>query len=219
LEAYLIRGYRPEDRSRVREICLQTGFLGKPQDPWIQGSVLAEIFTRYYTDYEPGSAFVVEVDGHVEGYLLGCRDSYREKRIFRRKILPGLVLSMLRPAWWGRPVNRRWLRAMARSTLQGEMRFPEKEIFSSYPAHLHTNIVDPGLRGQGIGRALMQRYFDMLRGNRVPGVHLATTSHNRRAVRFYRAVGFEVLHENRLTCYDHVIDDPPLKMLYMGKRL
>ena len=59
----------------------------------------------------------------------------------------------------------------------------------------------------------------LLRENQVCGVHLATTSHNRRAMRFYRTVGFEVLHQNRLTCYDHVIDDPPLHMLYMGKRL
>ena len=35
------------------------------------------MFTSYYTDAEPQSALVAELDGEVAGYLLGCVDSRR----------------------------------------------------------------------------------------------------------------------------------------------
>ena len=57
---------------------------------------------------------------------------------------------------------------------------------------------------------MMLALFDYLRENNIKGLHLGTTSHNREAVPFYEHMGFSVLWKNRLTCYDHAIDDPPL---------
>ena len=55
-----------------------TGYMGDPIDwQWRDRESFADMFTGYYTDREPGSAFVVEVDGVVEGYLLGCLDSHQ----------------------------------------------------------------------------------------------------------------------------------------------
>jgi predicted N-acetyltransferase YhbS len=44
-------------------------------------------------------------------------------------------------------------------------------VMAACPAHLHMN-VDAGHRRGGVGRALMLRYFEDLRGRGVPGVHL-----------------------------------------------
>ncbi|MBW1809144.1 MAG: GNAT family N-acetyltransferase [Deltaproteobacteria bacterium] len=217
---YIVRGYRLEDRRRVRHICCETGLLGRPQEAWFEGRAeFADMFSSYYTDHEPECALVSVVNHRVEAYLLGCLDSKIQKRVFNRKILPGITMRMFNPKWWLRPVNRSFLRAMRLSRKRKELKIPEQEIFDKYPAHLHINIADPGLRGQGIGQAMMQAYFEILRTAAVPGVHLGTTSHNRTAVRFYKNMGFEVLVERRLTCYDHVIDDPPVYLLYFGKRL
>jgi ribosomal protein S18 acetylase RimI-like enzyme len=216
----VIRAFRPDDRSSVRNVCAQTGFLGNPQEPWFEGrEEFADLFSAYYTDFEPENALVVEVEGEVEGYLLGCLDSYRQKRVFATRIRPRLAMRLLRPAWWTRSTNRSFALAMARSALRGETRIPERRIFRDYPAHLHTNIADPGLRGQGIGRAMMIAFLDRLHRLGVPGVHLGTTSHNRQALRYYRGLGFDVLVKRRLTCYDHVIEDPPLYLMVLGQRL
>src|SRR5476649_1308532 len=70
----LIRSYTPADREVVRRLCCETGFLGQPIDPVFEDRELfANFLTGYYTDWEPESAFVLEVNGEVRGYLLGSR--------------------------------------------------------------------------------------------------------------------------------------------------
>ena len=66
-----IRKYEKADRSIVRHLCSETGFLGKAIDPVFEDrEVFANFLTGYYTDWEPESAFVLEIDGEVKGYLL-----------------------------------------------------------------------------------------------------------------------------------------------------
>jgi GNAT superfamily N-acetyltransferase len=159
------------------------------------------------------------VEGKVEGYLLGCLDTRRQLRLWTRRILPAVGIKMLFTGWWLAAKNRQFARAMLRSARQGELDWPVDEILGRYPAHLHINIADPLLRGQGVGGALMKAYFQYLQEHNVKGVHLGTTSHNRLAVPFYYRLGFQLLHEARCTLYDHAIPDPPLSILYLGKTL
>src|SRR6266436_5769031 len=71
---FLIRGYRKSDREAVRKLCCDTGFLGEPIDPVYEDRELfADFLTTYYTDHEPESCFLLEVDGEIRGYLLGSR--------------------------------------------------------------------------------------------------------------------------------------------------
>jgi len=216
----IIRKYRPEDREGVRLVCSETGFLGRPQEAFFIGrDVFADLWSKYWTDYEPESAFVAESGGKVAGYLLGCLDTRRQLEAWRKEILPRVGRRLIGRSWWKHRVNRRWAAAMIKCSLRREFDLPMQSIIREYPAHLHTNIADPALRGAGAGKAMMHAYFDYLCDNGVPGVHLGTTSHNRRAVRFYRRMGFEVVSRDRLTLYDHAIDDPPLFMLLMGRKL
>ena len=54
-----IRPYSPSDRQAVRDICCDTGFMGKPIDPiYIDRDAFADFFTGYYTDLEPENALV-----------------------------------------------------------------------------------------------------------------------------------------------------------------
>src|SRR5205085_2875476 len=71
---------RPSDRAAVRRLCCQTGFLGEPIDPVYEDHELfADFLTTYYTDKEPESSFVLEVDGEIRGYLLGSRKPLRNQ--------------------------------------------------------------------------------------------------------------------------------------------
>ena len=73
---FVIRPYEPADRARVRHICFVTGYMGDPVEwQWRDAESFSNIFTGYYTDAEPESALVAEIDGEVTGYLLGCVDS------------------------------------------------------------------------------------------------------------------------------------------------
>src|ERR1043166_9582937 len=77
---FLIRGYRRSDRAAVRKLCCATGFLGDPIDPVYEDRELfADFLTTYYTDHEPESCFLLEVDGEIRGYLLGSRKPLRNQ--------------------------------------------------------------------------------------------------------------------------------------------
>src|SRR5947209_16729901 len=68
------------DRARIRELCCETGFLGNPIDPVFEDRQLfADYLTAYYTDWEPESSFVLLVNGHIRGYLLGSRQPFRQQ--------------------------------------------------------------------------------------------------------------------------------------------
>jgi hypothetical protein len=71
---FIIRSYRASDREAVQRLCCETGFLGEPIDPVYEDRRLfADFLTTYYTDHEPESSFVLEMDGDVRGDLLGSR--------------------------------------------------------------------------------------------------------------------------------------------------
>src|SRR5436189_6194862 len=77
---YSIRSYQASDRGAVRKLCCETGFLGDPIDPVFQDRELfADFLTTYYTDHEPESSFVLEIDGEIRGYLLGSRKPLRNQ--------------------------------------------------------------------------------------------------------------------------------------------
>src|SRR6516225_6533905 len=79
-QPFLIRGYRRSDCETVRKLCCDTGFLGVPIDPVYEDRELfADFLTTYYTDHEPESCFLLEVDGEISGYLLGSRKPLRNQ--------------------------------------------------------------------------------------------------------------------------------------------
>jgi ribosomal protein S18 acetylase RimI-like enzyme len=59
-------------------------------------------------------------------------------------------------------------------------------------AYIHFVGVDPGARGDGLGRALYERFFDEVRGAGRTVVRCVTSPVNERSVAFHEAVGFEV---------------------------
>ena len=144
-----IRPYEPADRARVRHICFVTGYIGEPVDwQWRDAESFADIFTGYYTDAEPQSALVAEIDGEVVGYLLGCVDSSRAWN-------PATVV--------GRQITRRGIafrpgtagfvwRAVGDVIVDAAHRRlpPSPFADSRWPAHLHIDLLRDA-RGRGVG--------------------------------------------------------------------
>lgn len=183
-----VRPYRPEDREAVRHICFVTGYIGEPVEwQWADEASFADLFTSWYTDHEPESAFVAERDGRVVGYLLGCRDTGRMGNPgapLRRHLLPrGLLFKPgTAPVLW---------RGLYDAVVDGARnRLPDDPFLDDrWPAHLHIDLRREA-RGQGVGARLMGRWLDVLREHEVPGCHLGTMAENTPAIAFFEAQGF-----------------------------
>jgi ribosomal protein S18 acetylase RimI-like enzyme len=154
---------------------------------WRDVESFADLFTSYYTDAEPQSALVVELDGVVAGYLLGCVDSttaWNPASIFGRHFIRRGI--GLRPGTAGMV----W-RSFGDVAVAAVRRRLPPVAFSDerWPAHLHIDLL-PQVRGLGVGATLMRRWLDSLRAGGVPGCYLETLGENHGAVAFFESMGF-----------------------------
>jgi hypothetical protein len=195
--AHLIRPYRAADRAAIRAICADTGFLGQPIDPVFEDRELfADYLTSYYTDAEPESTFVCELEGEVKGYVMGSRFPKR-KAAFEARLLPGLVGRGL----WRyitRPYNAasrkyvRWILTQARK----EVPFTPPDI-----PHFHFNI-RPEARSVATTREMVDMFLQYLydKGDRQVYGQVVTYE-TRRGTRMFERYGFRVIDEREVTKY------------------
>tara|TARA_Y100001970_G_C14058532_1_gene762894 strand:- start:78 stop:677 length:600 start_codon:yes stop_codon:yes gene_type:complete len=185
-----IRNYCKKDLNKVYEICLKTGNAGSDasnlyKDP----KLLGHVYVGPYVELEPQSAFILEIETQVCGYIIGTKNS---KHFFDK-------------------INLNWLPRMKKKYkiplndpkdynlddgLINSFYFPEKPPdFPKYPAHLHIDILPEG-QGQGMGVKLMNYFFKYLEENKVRGLHLGVDEKNKRAIRFYKKYGLKIIQEN-----------------------
>src|SRR5690349_10324198 len=153
-----IRRYEPKDRDAIRRLCCDTGFLGKPIDPAFEDRELfADYLTRYYTDCEPESAFVVVVNGEVRGYLLGSRRPFRQQVFNFFSNLRLLGKGTVRYTAYNAASKKfiRWILTQA---------WREVPAAPRRVAHFHFNIM-PDARQLATARALVDAYFEHLRAH------------------------------------------------------
>lgn len=185
-----IRPYGAADRAAVRHICFVTGFAGSPVDyQWSDEESFADMFSGYYTDREPESAFVAEVDGRVRGYLLGCRDSAKAwspvAPAVRHALRRGLAFRPGTAGFIWRAVADAVGDRVRHGTRPSDFDFVDPR----YPAHLHINLL-PEIRGRGAGARLVDAWLDVLRAEGAPGCFLQTLYENTNAIRFFESMGF-----------------------------
>lgn len=192
-----IRPYAPPDRAAVRRLCCDTADLGEPVEHFFRDrEVFADLVTRYYTDCEPDATWVADDEGHVIGYLTGCRDTRRYWRAMARQILPAVAGRMLlRGTWWHRETWRllwggahTWWRGGFRRSLP----------LDDYPAHFHIDLRREA-RGHHVGQALLARYLEQLRAEGISGVHLVTRGENTTACQFFEHAGFTRFSRHPMT--------------------
>jgi GNAT superfamily N-acetyltransferase len=186
----------PADWSRIREICCETAYAGAGLDDPLR----AEFFGRYWVGpYErllPEWTRVARSDGRILGYLTGCPDTARfERRRFFLNDAP-LLAQVLAGAYPKTQDTRAFVRRFFRVDKSADRYFSDgarRAWRSQFPAHLHINLTAES-RGRGLGRLLLEDYFERLRADGVPGVHVHCGA---APVEFYRKTGFEVLEERR----------------------
>ncbi len=192
---FLIRKFTSDDREVVRRLCCETGFLGNPIDPVFEDRELfADYLTRYYTDEEPESTFVLEVGGEVRGYLMGCRHHDRQGRFDRgnnaRLVIKGLYryfnynAASKKFAQW--VLTKGW-----RETPAAPQGIP----------HFHINLLADARRVDTT-RGLIDSYLQYLRDCGEKQVFgQMTTFESRRTTRMFERYGFRVLNRSEISKY------------------
>ena len=187
----IVRVYEPRDQAALRQIACETADRGEPIGRvFPDHELIADLLTRYYTDYDPTAVWVAEEGGRLIGYLTGCLDSHRYWRTMRWRVIPRALIRAIGhgTAWSGRTwgfVQRgllNWWRAACRRHIS----------LAEYPAHLHVNL-RAGFRGQRVGERLLQRFCDQACAARVRGIHVVVRKDNAMAQRLFERAGFTPL--------------------------
>jgi hypothetical protein len=192
-----LRPYRAEDRTAVRRICADTGFLGQPIDPLFEDRELfADYLTGYYTRFEPDALLVCEVGGQVRGYLMGCRRPLL-KQVYQF-LANGIIGVRALYRCFSRPYNPA-SRAFIRWILLNSWR--EVPAAPRYTPHFHINVL-PGARSVKSTRALIQTFLKFLRekGHRqVYGQMICYPT--RRNESLFNRYGFRLIGRAEITKY------------------
>jgi hypothetical protein len=199
---FSIRQYTPADRATVRRLCCETGFLGNPIDPVFEDRELfADFLTGYYTDWEPESAFVIEVDGEVKGYLLGSRKPLRQQ-VYNIYQNAGLLLRGIFHYPKYNAASRRFVHWIIYNGWREVPAAPRRA------AHFHINLL-PEARNVATTRALMDAYLKYLRDHGEKRVYgQMVTFESRRGSKMFERYGFKVLNKSEISKYKKFHPEP-----------
>jgi ribosomal protein S18 acetylase RimI-like enzyme len=215
-----IRKYRKTDEAAVQKITFRTGFQGEDltgRGFFDDARLFFLVFIYYYARYEP-EHFFVAVDDNTDravGFICGTPDSALQETRFRKTVVPQIALRTFLFTSWRYP--RTFGRVLGYLRRMGSVEDTEKAaaLWADYPAHLHIDLL-PEYQSMGIGTRLMRRLEKHMIGLNVRGLHLKTTNHNRKAVPFYKKMGFSIVDETRMD--DHpMLED--LLLLTFAKKL
>ena len=191
----IIRKFHPTDREEVRKISCETAFLEEDRTKIItDDEILADILTKYFTDYEADSCYVAVKENKVIGYLIGSKDVARMQRIMISKIVPRLLLKAIKNNSFFQASNLRCLFYCLISLWKGEFNMPN--FSEKFPATLHINI-SKDYRNFNLGTKLIEKFVGYLRENKVTGVHLATLSNGAKI--FFTKLDFKILFQGKRT--------------------
>ncbi len=200
-----IRPYRAGDLDAIYRICLATGSSGADathlyRDP----KAIGHIYAGPYGVLEPESAFVLEDEDGVGGYILGALDTHPFEKRLETDWWPKLRAAYQDPGATSRgltPDERMaWL-------MHHPSRTPRR-ITEPYPSHLHIDLL-PRFQGGGWGRRMIDTWLGAMKARGSRGAHLGVGFANERAVRFYRKYGF--IEAEKL--------DPPYAMYWFATEL
>ncbi|MDD5281229.1 MAG: GNAT family N-acetyltransferase [Candidatus Omnitrophica bacterium] len=209
-----IRKFENKDRGQLRSISHDTAFMGQPASLFFENrEVICDALNSYFTDYEPESCFIAEVDSKVIGYLIGAKSKIVAERVFKDKIMLRLFWKAVKSGVFIKKKNIAFIFSCFKAFLKGGLDAPD--FTKEYPATFHINI-SKEYRGQSVGTALIKVYLNYLKQSLVPGVHLATIS--QAGADFFSRQSFRLLYEGKRSYFRHVLHkDVPL--FIFGKKL
>ncbi|MEI8348970.1 MAG: GNAT family N-acetyltransferase [Candidatus Omnitrophota bacterium] len=209
-----IRKFEVKDRQVVRSIIHDAALMGDSASLFFEGrEIISDALSLYFTDYEPESCFVAEVNSVVAGCLIGAKNKTVSEKVIAVKISPRLFWKALNMGAFLQKKNIIFIFRCVSGLFTDGLKTPD--VTKEYPATLHINIKKE-FRGLHVGSNLMGAFLEYLKENKISGVHLATMSDA--AANFFSKHGFELLYKGKRSYFRHILHrDVPL-YLY-GKKL
>jgi GNAT superfamily N-acetyltransferase len=210
----IIRKFRVSDRSAVRQLVHETALMGESAVLFFQGpEVITDALSLYFTDYEPGSCWVAEINAEIVGYLIGAKNKIAAEGIFNRQLALPLFLKAFKSGIFLKIKNIRFIISCLMDLISNGIKTPD--FNQAYPATFHLNI-KAAFRGQEIGTKLIQAYLGYLKAEGVLGVHLATMAEP--AAHFFLAQGFTQLYKGKRSYFRSILHRDVVLYIF-GKRL
>ncbi|MER8701319.1 GNAT family N-acetyltransferase [Mesorhizobium sp. M1273] len=193
------------DHAALAMICLKTGDAGKDasgreDDP----ELLGLLYTIPYQVLEPELAFIIDSPAGAAGYLLGAADTSAFNASLASDWYPDLQRRVADPG----PDSSRWRGSDWARHRVHHPDFAVPPALTAYPSHGHIDLL-PQARGKGIGRRAMAFLEQGLAASGSTGIHLEVMPENDGALRFYKAIGFEVVQDA----------DSSKRCVYVAKRI
>lgn len=181
-----IRPFQPADIEAVHRICLLTGWRGQDATEYYSDPhLLGQFYAAPYLEQDRRLCLIATLDGEPAGYILGTDNSAAFRTWSELHWFPALRKRYPMPD----PADSTAQAVLVRRVHAG---YEPPHHSRDYPGHLHIDLL-PCLQGRGVGAQLMNRFFDLLRERRCPGVHLVVHAANTRAVSFYQKFGFHLV--------------------------
>jgi ribosomal protein S18 acetylase RimI-like enzyme len=185
-----IRPYQPGDLDDLYRICLLTGDAGADASAIYQApKLVGHLYAGPYGVLSPETAFVVEDEEGVGGYIIGAIDTRAFEARLDAEWWPSLCPLYADPA--GAPPET-WTADQRAAWLIHHPFHAPRRVVTPFPSHLHIDLL-PRLQGQGLGRRLIDLWLKTANAIGSRGVHLGVSRANARAIRFYRAYGLDRL--------------------------
>ena len=186
----LIREVVPGDVDALYEVCLRTGDGGSDATALYKNPrLLGEVYVGPYVWLPEAIGFCAVDDDRASGYVLAAVDTRRFEAQCEADWWPALRSRYPDPGPDPQTPDER--------VIAGIHRPPSADdgLIADFPAHIHLDLL-PRLQGRGVGRIMMERILATLAGRNAPGVHLVADARNRRAIGFYRHLGFSTLERD-----------------------
>ncbi len=190
----MIERFKKEYVQDIINICYRTGFYGEDltkQKVFKDKKLFAMRFVLHYTRFQPEFCFVYKENGKVAGYVVGTDNTKEQEADFTKSMYPRIIMRMYLFTWWYSYTSFRHIKSFLKPESESVL---DNSSIEKYPAHLHMNVL-PGFQSRGIGQQLLDAFVSTMRDNDVAGIHLGTSSENKKAVPFYEKNKFVLLKQ------------------------
>jgi GNAT superfamily N-acetyltransferase len=185
------RKYQNSDRSKIEEICINTGLNGKLLNTFEDTDLFSKLWLSAYLDGQPENVIVVEDNNCVVGYLVSCYGNYK-KYLLKYTLKWYLILLF-------KYITRQYKKTdFVKWVLLYSWRETPKILNT---AHFHFNLKE-GYRNQNIGAQLLKMFEQNCRDKGLCNWYAITfVGGPRRSLKFYERFGLKLYSQKKCSLY------------------
>lgn len=211
----IIRPYKAKDEEAVKEICADTGFLGRPiEEIFIDRDLFSELMVEPYLAIEPETCIVSEntENSEIVGYLLGSTKKKFSmlKNLFLLRSGVKMLFNFLRKKYANHPRTGAMIKYFIVNGLREMPRTPGG-------AHLHISL-RRSYQDTGLVLLMLKEFEDMLRKKGIDSYYAGVFSiDRRRSEELYRRVGFKIFDKLETDLFKPEIEEEVYHMCIRRK--